>query len=64
MKKRSTTKLASSGRAQGKHPRPEKVCPVCDRPFQWRARWKNNWEEIVYCSRRCSSQRRKSTAQR
>ncbi|MEO1079320.1 MAG: DUF2256 domain-containing protein [Pseudomonadota bacterium] len=39
------------------NPRAEKICPVCERPFHWRARWKDNWDEIVYCSRRCSSQR-------
>ena len=38
--------------------KPQKICPVCDRPFEWRARWKNNWDEIVYCSRRCASERR------
>ena len=36
---------------------PSKICPVCDRPFSWRARWKNQWDEIVYCSKRCSGQR-------
>jgi hypothetical protein len=39
------------------NPKAEKICPVCERPFHWRARWKNNWQEVVYCSRRCSSQR-------
>ncbi|MBM27301.1 MAG: DUF2256 domain-containing protein [Halieaceae bacterium] len=36
---------------------PSKICPVCDRPFSWRARWKNQWDDIVYCSKRCSGQR-------
>jgi hypothetical protein len=36
---------------------PEKVCPVCDRPFTWRAKWKKNWESVVYCSERCRRQR-------
>ncbi|MFK7828982.1 MAG: DUF2256 domain-containing protein [Congregibacter sp.] len=43
--------------AQPRKPRAEKQCPVCERPFHWRARWKNNWDEIVYCSRRCAGQR-------
>ncbi|MEO0435500.1 MAG: DUF2256 domain-containing protein [Pseudomonadota bacterium] len=43
---------------ESKNPKAEKVCPVCARPFHWRARWKNNWEEVVYCSRRCSKDRR------
>ncbi|WP_439100425.1 DUF2256 domain-containing protein [Congregibacter sp.] len=57
MKARRLNTASSKGRGQAKNPKAEKTCPVCDRPFQWRARWKNNWEEIVYCSRRCSSQR-------
>ncbi|MDG1065665.1 MAG: DUF2256 domain-containing protein [Luminiphilus sp.] len=39
---------------------PTKVCPVCGLPFTWRARWKNNWDAVVYCSRRCGSQRQKT----
>jgi hypothetical protein len=32
---------------------PEKICPVCNRPFQWRKKWERCWEEVVYCSDRC-----------
>lgn len=32
---------------------PEKICPVCQRPFQWRKKWERNWEEVKYCSERC-----------
>ena len=39
--------------------RPTKVCPVCERPFQWRARWRLNWEQVKYCSRRCAGNRDK-----
>ncbi|MEQ8515412.1 MAG: DUF2256 domain-containing protein [Chromatocurvus sp.] len=46
-------------RGRGRPPRAEKTCPVCERPFTWRARWRRNWDEIVYCSRRCASQRRR-----
>jgi len=35
---------------------PEKVCPVCQRPFSWRKKWRANWERVVYCSRRCRTQ--------
>ncbi|MCD6619780.1 DUF2256 domain-containing protein [Aeromonas veronii] len=28
---------------------PEKICPVCQRPFSWRRKW----EEVRYCSERC-----------
>jgi hypothetical protein len=44
-------------RAEPKNPKAEKICPVCERPFHWRARWKNNWEAVVYCSKRCAGQR-------
>ncbi len=44
-------------RNRGRAPKPEKICPVCERPFTWRARWRLNWDAIVYCSRRCASQR-------
>ncbi|MEZ5555337.1 DUF2256 domain-containing protein [Haliea sp.] len=30
---------------------------MCARPFQWRARWRLNWEQVRYCSRRCASRR-------
>ncbi|MEZ5569522.1 MAG: DUF2256 domain-containing protein [Halioglobus sp.] len=36
---------------------PTKTCPVCGRPFTWRARWRRNWEQVRYCSRRCARQR-------
>ncbi|MCW5519330.1 DUF2256 domain-containing protein [Aureitalea sp. L0-47] len=32
---------------------PEKICPVCGRPFQWRKKWERDWENVVYCSKRC-----------
>ncbi|AYF86783.1 DUF2256 domain-containing protein [Pseudomonas sp. JS3066] len=32
---------------------PSKVCPVCDRPFLWRKRWRRCWDEVRYCSERC-----------
>jgi len=32
---------------------PEKVCPVCNRPFSWRKKWKLNWDTVVYCSDAC-----------
>ncbi|RZJ75343.1 MAG: DUF2256 domain-containing protein [Flavobacterium sp.] len=36
---------------------PEKVCPVCQRPFNWRKKWERNWEKVVYCSKKCSGGR-------
>ncbi|WP_116124907.1 DUF2256 domain-containing protein [Lewinella sp. IMCC34183] len=36
---------------------PEKVCPVCSRPFTWRKKWERVWDEVKYCSERCRRQR-------
>ncbi|MDA8563921.1 DUF2256 domain-containing protein [Mariniblastus sp.] len=32
---------------------PEKICPVCGRPFAWRKKWAKVWEEVKFCSERC-----------
>ncbi|WP_306013810.1 MULTISPECIES: DUF2256 domain-containing protein [unclassified Allomuricauda] len=32
---------------------PTKICPVCQRPFAWRKKWKKDWDQVVYCSERC-----------
>ena len=31
----------------------KKICPVCDKSFTWRKKWKNNWSSVIYCSERC-----------
>ncbi|MFZ5843685.1 MAG: DUF2256 domain-containing protein [Pseudomonadota bacterium] len=36
---------------------PEKVCPVCQRPFRWRKRWTTVWAEVRYCSDACRRRR-------
>ncbi|EQB2599222.1 DUF2256 domain-containing protein [Aeromonas salmonicida] len=36
---------------------PEKICPVCLRPFAWRRKWARNWQEVRYCSERCRHQK-------
>lgn len=36
---------------------PEKICPVCLRPFSWRKKWQRNWESVRYCSNRCRNHR-------
>ncbi|MFN7783716.1 MAG: DUF2256 domain-containing protein [Lysobacterales bacterium] len=36
-----------------KKPLPEKLCPVCQRPFSWRKRWERCWDSVVYCSDAC-----------
>ncbi|MEM6628599.1 MAG: DUF2256 domain-containing protein [Bacteroidota bacterium] len=37
---------------------PEKICPVCNRPFSWRKKWAGCWEEVRYCSERCRRERK------
>lgn len=32
---------------------PSKICEVCGLPFNWRKKWKKNWEEVKYCSEKC-----------
>ena len=32
---------------------PQKVCPVCERPFAWRKKWEKSWPDVRYCSDRC-----------
>jgi len=38
---------------------PEKICPVCQRPFTWRKKWAKVWDEVKYCSDRCRGERNK-----
>ncbi|WP_228851400.1 DUF2256 domain-containing protein [Aegicerativicinus sediminis] len=33
---------------------PTKICLVCHRPFTWRKKWERDWENVKYCSKRCS----------
>ncbi|MEQ6886526.1 DUF2256 domain-containing protein [Salicola sp. Rm-C-2C1-2] len=39
-------------------PLPEKICPVCQRPFKWRRKWARCWDQVTYCSERCRRHRR------
>ncbi|MGB5418171.1 DUF2256 domain-containing protein [Algibacter sp.] len=39
---------------------PQKTCPVCHLPFNWRKKWEKNWDTVKYCSERC---RRNKTIQ-
>ena len=41
----------------GSSPKPQKTCPVCNRPFEWRAKWRKNWDDVKYCSKRCAGNR-------
>ncbi|MCJ8309115.1 MAG: DUF2256 domain-containing protein [Rhizobiaceae bacterium] len=37
---------------------PQKICATCGRPFSWRKKWERDWENVKYCSKRCSGERR------
>ena len=39
---------------------PTKICPVCQRPFAWRKKWRDCWDEVRYCSERCRRNRSKT----
>lgn len=43
-------------------PLPSKICPVCERPFNWRRKWAKDWESVRYCSERCRRHRRQASA--
>jgi hypothetical protein len=32
---------------------PQKICLACGRAFDWRKKWRANWEEVKTCSERC-----------
>jgi len=38
---------------------PNKICIVCERPFNWRKKWERCWDEVRYCSERCRGNRTK-----
>ncbi|MFW0718201.1 DUF2256 domain-containing protein [Pedobacter sp. N23S346] len=38
---------------------PSKVCPVCELSFNWRKKWERNWDNVIYCSKKCASTKRK-----
>ncbi|NEX16759.1 MAG: DUF2256 domain-containing protein [Halochromatium sp.] len=37
---------------------PQKICPVCGRPFSWRRKWAACWDQVKYCSERCRRESR------
>lgn len=37
---------------------PAKTYTTCGREFTWRRKWRLNWNNVLYCSRRCQRQRR------
>jgi hypothetical protein len=37
---------------------PAKICATCQRPFTWRKKWRNVWDEVRYCSDACRGERK------
>ena len=33
---------------------PFKICVVCQRKFYWRKKWRKDWENVKFCSKKCS----------
>ncbi|WP_348247108.1 DUF2256 domain-containing protein [Leptolyngbya sp. GB1-A1] len=44
-------------KSRSKSDLPIKICPVCGRPFAWRKKWADCWDEVKYCSDRCRRRR-------
>ena len=38
---------------------PSKICEVCGLPFNWRKKWKKDWDEVKYCSEKCRKNKSK-----
>ncbi|MBB1454964.1 DUF2256 domain-containing protein [Pseudoalteromonas sp. SG43-5] len=32
---------------------PQKICPICNKPFTWRKKWQRDWDNVIYCSECC-----------
>lgn len=40
---------------------PQKICPVCARPFAWRKKWTKDWDQVRYCSEACKRTKGKAS---
>ena len=38
---------------------PQKICPVCNFPFNWRKKWEKNWDNVIYYSKKCRMSKNK-----
>lgn len=36
---------------------PTKICVTCGRPFEYRKKWRANWDEVKYCGEKCQRNR-------
>ncbi|WP_290847410.1 DUF2256 domain-containing protein [Henriciella sp.] len=55
-----TDRKRTSNKMVRKSDLPQKTCPVCQRPFSWRKKWESVWDEVIYCSKRCRGETKKS----
>ena len=39
-----------------------KICPICNREFKNRKKWKNVWDKVIYCSKKCRSAKNERTS--
>jgi hypothetical protein len=39
---------------------PQKPCAHCERPFAWRRKWADIWDEVRFCSDRCRNEARRN----
>lgn len=37
----------------------QKTCPVGQRLFSWRKKWKMDWEQVIFCSEKCPTYKNK-----
>jgi len=49
--KKNSTKMIRKGDLN------EKICLTCEKPFAWRKKWAQDWEQVKYCSERCRRQK-------
>ncbi|WP_092743445.1 DUF2256 domain-containing protein [Hymenobacter psychrophilus] len=45
--------------SHGKAHLPTKLCLTCGRPFAYRKKWRNCWDEVKYCGEKCQRNRPK-----
>ncbi|WP_303311837.1 DUF2256 domain-containing protein [Hymenobacter sp. BT730] len=50
----------AGSKTRSKHDLPAKVCATCGRPFTYRKKWRNCWEEVKYCGEKCQRHRGKA----
>ncbi|HBS24618.1 MULTISPECIES: DUF2256 domain-containing protein [Thalassospira] len=47
----------ANGQRPTKSDLPHKTCLTCNRPFVWRRKWRDCWDDVKYCSARCRDHR-------